>query len=124
MDSNNQTPVLTQTFVNDIIPRSVVYQGIHLINRKYIMPTELALGITGNLLILITLLKCEKKLRSSKLNLIAMAFADALFLLLHMPQIFVIYDFARTSYRFMYLYVSTLPSQMMLINTCYTASVW
>lgn len=125
MESKNETfSILNGTCVNGSIPKAAIYQGIHLINRKYILPAELILGIAGNVIFLITLFKFEKKLHSSKLNLVAMAFSDALFLLMHMPQLFVVYDFARTSYQFMHFFVLTLPSQIMLLNTFYTASVW
>lgn len=136
MDNYNQTDVLVPDYQNqtglpfgkcfsNAIPKGIIYQGVHFFNRKYILPVELFLGVAGNLIIFATFLHSRNfKIRSSKLNLTAMALADVLFLLFHFPQLLVVHDFARTSYQFMYAFVITYPFQLMLINTSYTASVW
>ncbi len=113
------------TCVSSQIPRAQYYRGIHYFNRKYIMPVEISLGFAGNIAILIVMLRAKhSKVPSSKFNLAAMALADALYLLLCTPQIFAVYDFATTSYEFMYAFVASYPTQVLIINSMDTASTW
>ncbi len=111
--------------VRTIVPKAINQQGLALINRKYILPAEIVLGLIGNILILLILFRSGKtKFPTSKLSLAAMTVADALFLLALAPQTFSVYLFAQRSVEFMYAFIETYPVQMMLANTFYTASVW
>lgn len=111
--------------IRSIVPIAIKHHGLPLVNRKFILPVEILLGLLGNLLILIVIFRSGKtKVPASKLSLAAMATADALFLLILTPQTFSIYSFAQESAEFMYAFIGGFPVQLMLINGFYTASVW